>query len=639
MDGVTTADVEVCRLEGGECKAEMSTSDDKSLLIESVEEEAKGSRSTLSGMMSDGTRSRRPLSSLAHTPSPKLMKEGLVSTPPDSATVATTPGSKRSLAFPCEQSHPSPTIESPPCSCCFEAMGRSTTPYAVREGGRSSPCPVMEGGRSSPYPVREEGRNTPYLGRTTPLTPRTPREKALGSLPSTPGEKRAGKTSPTSPREKGKTSSPSTPRDEEKTGSSAPGENGKTTPSTPREKVRRSSKSKRKSKHGGEGGSDSPRRKCAERKRGLSTSSSDDPKSSRSRTESGGSEVAEAFDLPPLEDQPQSPARASMGGDVQCFKALGIRSPELNASESTLVADQDNVMAAEAGGGEGKKEVSRVVFDIQSLTSPTETSSPISKEKRSKKSREGKKRGGGGGEEEERRKSKKKKRKRGQSSTSSSEDPKSSRSRTESVGSEGTSHDVPVEEEEEDFPSPTLDPSSPVVAAAESSSWLPQTPVGVDGVGLQLPLQIAGPAGVMAGPPVPGPAGVPVAGPAGLRPTVAGAGQPVPGPAGAPVAGPAGWRPTVGGAGPPVPGPAGVPLAGPAGLRPMVAGAGQPVPGPAGVRPMMTGATGAGPPMPGPAGVRPGAAGPAGTVVSPARLECRVCITDYDDGTFDFSEC
>ena len=201
-------------------------------------------------------------------------------------------------------------------------------------------------------------------------------------------------------------------------------------PSSPMQKKSKSGK-KKKERKGSR--TDSPKRKRhhshgGKRRRGLSTSSSDDPKSSRSRTESGGSDVVDALDLltrtSPL---PALNIPQHQGVEVGLYEVQGAQnlevqqSPDLNLSERTLVAEQDGETSKPA-------DASRVLFDLQSLTSPTDTSSP--KERKSKKKKKKSEKEDDGGS---RRKSSK--RKRGLS-TSSSEDPKSSRSRNDSVGSE-----------------------------------------------------------------------------------------------------------------------------------------------------------------------------------------------------------
>lgn len=201
-------------------------------------------------------------------------------------------------------------------------------------------------------------------------------------------------------------------------------------PSSPAQLLKGKS-SKRKSSAG------SPKRKrSSERKRGLSTSSSDDPKSSRSRTESGGSDVLEALDLSPMKPQGSYSMAAGVYMDeMQGSETLDVQSPDLNVSERTLIAEQDNVEE------KSKADSSRVLFDLQSLTSPTDTSSPIiSKEKKAKKKKKKSEKDSKDGKKSKR----SGKRKRGLS-TSSSEDPKSSRSRTESMGSETACSIQPVD--------------------------------------------------------------------------------------------------------------------------------------------------------------------------------------------------
>lgn len=153
------------------------------------------------------------------------------------------------------------------------------------------------------------------------------------------------------------------------------------------------------------------RKRSGKRKRGLSTSSSDDPKSSRSRTESGGSELM--CELFPNDQEPPSAE-----GDATETNVQQPMSKALIAGQKSTVAFDDE---------KSRSDTSRVLFDIQTLTSPPETSSPIVKDKKSHRKKEGKKKGEG---------SQKKhgsgRRKRGLS-TSSSEDPKSSRSQTESL--------------------------------------------------------------------------------------------------------------------------------------------------------------------------------------------------------------
>lgn len=130
-----------------------------------------------------------------------------------------------------------------------------------------------------------------------------------------------------------------------------------------------------------------------ERKRGLSSSSSDDPKVSRSRTESAGSETLDVVDQGVIAGEGTADGRED---------GMGI------------------VSEAFSTGQEGSDSTP------QYLTTPTETPSPSVKIKTSSR----KKRGGS----ESRKKRHGSKRERGLSS--SSDDPKSSRSRTVSLGSE-----------------------------------------------------------------------------------------------------------------------------------------------------------------------------------------------------------
>ena len=150
--------------------------------------------------------------------------------------------------------------------------------------------------------------------------------------------------------------------------------------SSPSGKERKSSKQRK-------GKKDGATRK--ERKRGLSSSSSDDPKMSRSRTESAGSETLDAVDQEVIAGGADGP-----GDETGAFSV----------------------------GQEGSDHMGH---STPYLTTPTDTPSPAVKTKTSKK-----KQGKGGSK----RRKHGSKRERGLSS--SSDDPKSSRSRTVSQGSE-----------------------------------------------------------------------------------------------------------------------------------------------------------------------------------------------------------
>ncbi len=188
-------------------------------------------------------------------------------------------------------------------------------------------------------------------------------------------------------------------------------------PSSPSKKEKR-----KKTKSKKDGGSQ--RRKHGQkRKRGLSTSSSDDPKSSRSRTESGGSELLDMCDsLPGDEDPPV----ISLTAEDDCptdAAALRTSSPSKTTPQlQTAGADQAS-----------KGEKSKVLFDLTSLSSPTQTSSPIQKDKGTRKKRKADEDGG---------KKKRSKRKRVQSSSSTEDPTPRSGSRAESLRSETTTSSV-----------------------------------------------------------------------------------------------------------------------------------------------------------------------------------------------------
>lgn len=317
-----------------------------------------------------------------------------------------------------------PSHEPPTCpdveKCRVETDGAQTSaqPEVSEEVGLSG---GTEGSKCSLDDVASESTKSKFSPSDAP-SPRT--RKSLSSLSETPSPRtKKSRTLPDRLSKQFTTTESSSPESE-----NTPAPQADSLPSSPAQDKKEKKSSKRKGKK--DGGSASPKRK-RERKRGLSTSSSEEPKSSRSRsrTESGGSDVLEALDLSPMNDRGSYPTGVCMA-DVQGSESLDVQSPDLNVSERTLIAEQDNV----AGFDErSKSDSGRVFFDLQSLTSPTDTSSPIiAKEKKAKKKKKSQKDGESG------HKSKRSsKRKRGLS-TSSSEDPKSSRSRTESVGSETT---------------------------------------------------------------------------------------------------------------------------------------------------------------------------------------------------------
>lgn len=186
------------------------------------------------------------------------------------------------------------------------------------------------------------------------------------------------------------------------------------------EKARKSSKRRK-------GKKDGATRK--ERKRGLSTSSSDDPKMPRSRTESAGSEtldVCETVDQEPM------------------------------TGEGTL--ERQGCVQNSGGfssGQHGSDHTSEAVS--QYLTTPTETS-PTIKSKESTRKKGGKKSDG--------KKRRQGNRERGLSS--SSDDPKSSRSRTVSLGSDVAGCQVAPSKDDAITTTDVLDDDSSAVQGDDS---------------------------------------------------------------------------------------------------------------------------------------------------------------------------